>query len=201
MEPHERLKQSRIAAGHPSGSAAARALGIPEPTYLAHENGSRDFRSDPDAVELYARRFATSTEWLVYGRKPLPKGRPALVPLVGYVGAGAMAHFYGTADNPNEFVDAPEGATDKTVAVEIRGDSMGELFDRWIVYYDDIRSPVTPDLLGKICVVALADDRVLVKRIKQSRTEGLYHLLSANGEPILDVAILWAAKVRHIGQR
>ena len=67
MEPHERLKDARIAAGYLEASEAARALGIPEPTYLAHENGSRGFRAKADT---YARKYKVSLEWLLTGRGP-----------------------------------------------------------------------------------------------------------------------------------
>lgn len=126
---------------------------------------------------------------------------PREVKLVGYVGAGAAAHFYGEAEGELGRVPAPDGATESTVAVEVRGESLGALFDRWLVYYDDVRSPVTPDLIGALCVVGLADDRVLVKQIKASRSKGLYHLLSNTEAPILDVPIDWAAKVKNMVPR
>src|SRR5690606_7614356 len=76
----------------------------------------------------------------------------ATVPLVGDVGAGAEAHYYAEAQGPFAMVRAPEGATQSTVAVEVRGESLGPLFDRWLVFYDEVRSPVTPDLIGRLCV-------------------------------------------------
>src|SRR5262245_21011143 len=54
-------------------------------------------------------------------------GGARTVPLVGYVGAGAQAHF--TAAGELGRVPAPEGSTDATVAVEIRGESLGSFFD------------------------------------------------------------------------
>jgi transcriptional regulator with XRE-family HTH domain len=121
------------------------------------------------------------------------------VPLVGYVAAGAAAHF----TNGGELgrVEAPKHATKDTVAVEIRGESLGPLFDSMLVYYDEVRSPVTPDMIGRLCVVGLNDDRVLIKKITRSRTPGLFHLLSNTEGPILDVEIAWAAKVRSIEPR
>ncbi len=124
------------------------------------------------------------------------------VPLVGYVSAGARAYF--NADNEElERVAAPKDATPYTVAVEIRGDSLGALFDMWIVYYDDdeVRSPVTPDMIGRLCVVGLPDDRVLVKRIRKAKTNGFYHLDSNTEPTINDVEIAWAAKVKSMEPR
>lgn len=123
------------------------------------------------------------------------------VPLVGYVGAGAVAHYYASSDDGLGTVPAPEGATATTVAVEVRGDSLGALFEHWLVYYDEVRSPVTHDLLGRLCVVGLPDDRVLVKKIQKSRTPGLYHLLSNTEEPIFDQEVAWAARVRSMMPR
>lgn len=123
------------------------------------------------------------------------------VPLVGYVGAGAEAHFYAESQGPFDMVPAPDGVTPSTVAVEIHGGSLGELFDHWIVFYDDVRSPVTPDLIGRLCIVGLEDDRILIKKIKASKTKGLYHLLSNMEEPILDASVRWAAKVKSMVPR
>lgn len=123
------------------------------------------------------------------------------VPLVGYVGAGAVAHYYAQADSGLGMVPAPEGATDTTVAVEVRGDSLGALFEHWLVFYDEVRSPVTPDMIGRLCVVGLPDDRVLVKKIQRSRTPGLFHLLSNTEGPILDQEVAWAARVRSMMPR
>lgn len=126
---------------------------------------------------------------------------PKEIPLVGYVGAGAEAHFYANGQGPFDLVPAPEGATENTVAVEVRGESLGPLFDHWLVFYDEVRSPVTPDLIGRLCVVGLADDRVLVKLLKRSRTPGYYHLLSNTEPTITDVEVAWAAKVRTMMPR
>lgn len=123
------------------------------------------------------------------------------VPLVGYVGAGAAAHFYAESQGELERVDAPKDATSNTVAVQVQGESLGPLFDQWLVYYDDVRSPVTPDLIGRMCVVGLTDDRVLVKRIRRARTPGFFHLESNNEATINDVEIMWAAKVKSMEPR
>jgi len=69
------------------------------------------------------------------------------------------------------------------------------------VFYDDVRSPVTPDLYGKLCVVGLPDGRILVKQVKPSKTSGLYHLMSQTEGSLLDQEILWAAKVKNMSPR
>jgi hypothetical protein len=140
--------------------------------------------------------FEAMTQWV----DTIPEERT--VPLVGYVGAGAEAHFYALSDGELDRVPAPDGATADTVAVEVRGESLGALFQHWIVYYDEIRSPVTPDMHGKLCVIGLANDKVLVKQIKPSKgAAGFYDLLSNTEDPMKAVAIMWAAKVKSMVPR
>jgi hypothetical protein len=128
-------------------------------------------------------------------------GETRTVPLVGYVGAGAEAHFYAAGDEGLGEVDAPEGSGPNTRAALIRGESLGPLFDSWLVFYDDVRTPVTPDLIGHLCIVGLPNDKVLVKKIQRSRSPGLYHLLSNNEAPIMDQEVLWAARVKNMTPR
>jgi phage repressor protein C with HTH and peptisase S24 domain len=208
----ERLRYARE-KHFKSARIAAKALGIAVSTYGAHERaeapGGRDY--GPDEAKRYGRRFRVTPEWLLTGRKVLPTdGTPGpepeeppspKVPVAGYVGAGAETHFYAVAQGGLDEIDAPEGSTPDTVAVEIRGDSLGTFFDRWLVFYDDVRREVTPDLLGKLCVVGLDDGRVLIKKLQRSRSHGLFNLVSQTEAPILDVTIEWAAKVKSMMPR
>lgn len=123
------------------------------------------------------------------------------VPVVGYVGAGAENHYYDGGQPPNDYVPMPPGGTDKTVAVEIRGDSLGSVFNNWLVYYDEIHEPPSPDLLRKLCVVGLPDGRVLVKKLMRGSAPGLYNLESNFQSTIEDVTVEWAAPVRTMTPR
>lgn len=123
------------------------------------------------------------------------------VPVVGYVGAGAEMHLYAFADSPNDFVPMPENGNENTVAVEVRGSSLGSIFDTWLVYYDQIHTPPTPNMLGKLCVVGLADDRVLVKRLRKGSAPGIYNLESNTEGLIEDVQVMWAAQVKNMTPR
>jgi transcriptional regulator with XRE-family HTH domain len=123
------------------------------------------------------------------------------VSVVGYVGAGAAMHHYASADHPNEYVPMPIGGTENTVAVEIRGSSLGSIFDTWLVYYDEIRRPPTPDMIGKLCVVGLDNDQVLVKKLRRGSAPDLFNLESVTESLIEDVTILWAARVRSMTPR
>lgn len=124
------------------------------------------------------------------------------VPVVGYVQAGAQAQYRPLHDSIIDRVDPPHNATDKTVAFEIRGDSLGELFDQWLVFFDDVRSPVTPDLVGRLCVVGLEDGRVMIKKLTRGR-KGMYTLVSDRDrqDPIENVAVQWAARVKTMVPR
>jgi phage repressor protein C with HTH and peptisase S24 domain len=210
----ERLRTARE-KHFKSARIAAKALGIAVSTYGAHERaeapGGRDY--GPDEAKRYARRFRVTPEWLLTGRKVGPTdGTPfepeapdettaPKVPVAGYVGAGAEAHFYAVAQGDLDEVAAPDGTTPDTISVEIRGDSLGTFFDRWLVFYDDVRREATPDLLGKLCVVGLDDGRVLIKKLQRGRSQGLFNLVSQTEAPILDVAIEWAAKVKSMMPR
>jgi transcriptional regulator with XRE-family HTH domain len=132
-----------------------------------------------------------------------PEGKVVgLVPLVGYVGAGSKAHIYDVPEQYLGDVPAIDGATDKTVAVEIRGDSLGEVFNNWLAYYDDVRRPVTSDLHRKLCVVGLADDRIFIKKLHPTPTPGIYDLISEKkDETIEGVHVKWAAKVKAMTPR
>lgn len=198
-EPFERLQEARRKAGFHAPTDAARAFGWNEITYRAHESGGRGLR--PDAVQRYAKAFRVTPAWIMYGERASieTEQTEGFVPLVGYVGAGAQAHF--TDAGILGEIEAPPGSTDSTVAVEIRGESLGSFFDRWIVFYDDVRRPITPDLIGKLCVVGLADGRVLIKKPIRAKQRGLYHLFSQAEDPILDAAVEWAARVKAIVPR
>lgn len=123
-----------------------------------------------------------------------------VVPIVGAVGAGAEMHFYAEGQAAPDTVKAPDEATASTVAVEIRGTSLGTQFDGWLAFYDDRRSPVTPDLEGRLCVVGLDDGRVLIKTLRKAPGRSKYHLLS-DGANLLDQKVSWAAKVKAIKPR
>jgi Peptidase S24-like len=198
----------------PSGRLAAQAIGIAVSTYGAHERaedpGGRDY--GPNEAKYYAKRFRVTPEWLLTGFGPGPTGEPTIypeqpdpaiprVPVVGYVGAGSTAHFYDVDQGNLDDVVPPEGSTPSTVAVEIRGESLGTVFNRWIVFYDNIHRPVAPELIGELCVVGLTDGRILIKQLQRGKTKGLFNLISSNDKPIQDVEIEWAARVDSIARR
>lgn len=169
----------------------ADAVGMSKGGYVKIEDGDR--RLTADFIARAARTFGVKDSEII-------QTATHMVPVVGYVGAGAEAFFeYG--QGPFDEVEAPDGATEDTVAVEIRGTSLGELFDRWLIFYDQRREPVTSDLIGKLCVIALDDERVVVKKLKRGQLKGRYDLISNTEPPLYDQTVVWAARVKQMVPR
>lgn len=109
---HERLTKARVQAGYQTAADAARALGVKDQTYYAHENGNSGLRAP--VAERYARKFKVSLDWLITGRGEMsPDGVQLLeneiegLPLLGTIQAGHWV----------EAADAHEGANTEMVPV------------------------------------------------------------------------------------
>lgn len=179
-----RLKKLRETAGW-THEQAAEAMGVSRSQFIKLERGER--RLTADYIAAAARAFNVKQSEVITEKET--------VPVVGYVGAGALTHFYSDGHGNLDEVPMPENGTDTTVAVEARGDSLGSFFNQWLIYYDEVRDPPTPDMIGRLCVVGLPDERVLVKKLMRGSKPGLFHLLSQTESPIEDQELLWAAKV------
>lgn len=116
-------------------------------------------------------------------------------PLLGDVGAGGQIV---EADWPGDpdLVDGPEDAPSNTVAVNIKGDSLGHGFDGWRAFYANRRDPFDDTWIGHLCVVGTADGRVLIKWVRRG-THG-FNLISGTGSVEENVSLMWAAKVIDI---
>jgi hypothetical protein len=153
-------------------------------------------------VDRYARAFKVSPGWLLTGEGIGPGGEEFNRPIriVGYVGAGSEAHFYDGGQFAPEFAPMPRYGNfkpgDDVVAVVVRGDSLGSLFNGWTLFYSDVKDPADPSLLKKLCVVGLADERVLVKKLLKGSVPGRYNLESQTEGLIEDAEVVWAAEVR-----
>jgi SOS-response transcriptional repressor LexA len=123
-----------------------------------------------------------------------------MISLVGYVGAGAEV--FAIDDHAKgaglDEVESPwSELAPSTVAVKVRGDSMAPAYyDGDLIFYE-VTSADFRHLLGKECVVALTDGRRFIKQLRRTQS-GDWYLHSHNAEPILGVAIEWAAKVRLV---
>jgi hypothetical protein len=154
-----------------------------------------------------------SPEWLLTGRGQGPRDEfrgiafvpeeetTPKVPVIGYVGAADEAHFYAVAQGDLDHVLQPSGSSNSTVAVDIRGDSLGPWFNKWLVFYDSVRRPPTPDVIGEFCIVGMSDGRILLKQVHKGGAEGLYNLSSPDQPTIIDAKIEWVSKITSLSQR
>lgn len=195
MSVGKRIKEARVARGWSQGQLGERA-GVSQTGISSWERG----RTEPTRDDV--RRVAAALGVEVGEIELGPDGGATdSVSVVGYVSAGAALVQFGAGQGPFETVPAPRFKTESTVAVEVRGTSLGPAFDQSVIFYDDVRSPVTPDLIGRLCVVALSDDRVLVKVLRQGEN-GRFHLLSNTAEePIWNADVVWAARVTEVRPR
>lgn len=190
--------EKRLEAVGLSATAASNAAGKPDAIRnmrRAVENGTRHGVSTVTLAAL-APVLKTTQAWLMTGREGA-----RMIPVMGYAAAGNdTVVLYSEADGPLDEIEAPEWATTHTVAVRVKGTSLGRFLDGWIAFYDDRRDPPDESLHGQVCVCGLADGRVMVKKLRASATKGLYHLESETEPTLFDVRVEWAAKVREFRQ-
>jgi transcriptional regulator with XRE-family HTH domain len=185
-----RLKELREEKGW-THDRAAKECGMSRGHFIKLERGER--RLNSHNLELFSKAFGVSQSDILTVK---------LVPVVGKVRAGESIEMEdANAQGPFDYVHGPEGTTDATVAVEIEGDSLGPAFHDWRIFYDDIRTPPTPDMFGRLCVVALPNGKVLVKVLKPGSGTGLYTLVPQFGSPLFDQTVVWAALVKALMPR
>lgn len=98
-----------------------------------------------------------------------------------------------------DLVPIPPGGADQAVALLIAGDSMrGLADDGGLIYFEDQRTPPTPDMLGHLVVVETDKDEVLVKRLLRGSKANLFDLESIVGETRRDCRLRWAAHITAI---
>lgn len=123
-----------------------------------------------------------------------------LIPIRGFVGASPDGRIrFSTGDATNDFALMPIGATAKSIALYVDGPSMKGTADPGsLVFYEETRSPPTPDMLGHVVVVETAFGDVLVKRLLKGAHKGVYDLESTNGHRMEDQRLRWAAHIISI---
>jgi phage repressor protein C with HTH and peptisase S24 domain len=165
-----------MAAGFERASDAARAIGVAEPTYLGHENGSRGFRADD--AQKYASRFGVNFEWLMTGKGEMrPRGAQApqteavrapfdpppisLMPLDVPVMGTAVGGSDGAFELNGQVVDyvrRPPGIAKNpnVFCIYVHGDSMSPRFEQGELIYCNPTRPARP---GDYVVVELKPSR------------------------------------------
>lgn len=187
-----RIKELRNKLGL-SQEALADRVGLSYQQVGKLERG--DQRLKTDQLVLFAEALGVTPPTLL----PSDSGS---VPVVGYVGAGA--EIFPVDDHARgqglDRVRAPAGMEPRdTVAVRIRGDSMLPLEDGWLLFYSRREEATAEEIVGHLCVVKLAGDGpTLVKKVRPGYRRGRFNLLSTNADPIEDVELEWAARVRAV---
>lgn len=193
----------RLDALGKSGHSASKEAGLSSDAIRNMERAVKEGKRSgvsTKTVTALAPVLQTTVAWLLEGEGS-EEVTSETVPVVGYVSAGAELALYDQGQGPFDYVTPPRDAKPTTVAAQVKGVSLGPLLDESIIFYDNIHSPITPDLHGKLCVAGLDDGRVVVKQIMPGDA-GRYHLLSNSAEPpIFNAELLWAAKVTEIRPR
>ena len=145
------------------------------------------------SLRALAKALSVNPVWLDTG-----EGTPELVlsageeverEVIGYVGAGGEAVFEPVPIGTIRLMSS----SDTTVAVQIRGDSLGHGFDGWYAVYDNVQNPVTDALSARLCVVGTSDGRTLIKWIYA--TGKTHMLVSGTGANERGVKLAWGAEV------
>jgi phage repressor protein C with HTH and peptisase S24 domain len=208
LDRSQRLRTARKAAGYRTAKAAAAAFDWNGNTYGANENGNAPFSFQ--RAKVYASAFGVRAEWLYDGTPPEREwvgGTSApdnmlerLAPVIGKVGADAEGMvLFATGQSAGDLVPIPPGGSDKAVALQVVGHSMrGLVDDGGLIYFEDQRTPPSPDMLGHVVVVETDSDEVLVKRLLRGSRPGHYDLESLVGPTRHDCRIRWAAHITAI---
>lgn len=171
----------------------AAIIGTTRATIMKLEKGNMQLTTT--WMEKIARALKCSAMDLIFDTSP------PMVPVMGYVGAGAEVFPLETAETLEE-VECPTGyLPENIVALRVRGDSMEpQMEDGWLIFYRRETDGVPPDCIGELCIVALENNGLLVKKVRQGSMPGLYHLVSKNPnrEPVVDAKLLWASRVIDI---
>src|SRR6266481_6461414 len=62
-----------------------------------------------------------------------------------------------------------ENASRARPATDMSNARFASFFNRWLIFYDDVRQAATLDHIGELCVVGLEDNRILVKQMQPGR--------------------------------
>lgn len=198
-ERRHRLREARIEKGFETAAAAADAFGWNRNTYASNENGNAPF-SYRRAKE-YAAAFGVRPEWLYDATGPMrPIAEAGFVPIIGRVGANPDGVvLFATGQEAGDLAPIPPGGSDKAVALRVVGHSMsGVADDGALIYFEDQRTPPTPDMLGQVVVVETDGDEVLVKRLLRGSSPGRFDLESVAGPTRHDARLRWAAHITAI---
>jgi SOS-response transcriptional repressor LexA len=122
------------------------------------------------------------------------------VPIIGRVGANPDGVvLFAMGQEAGDLAPIPPGGTERAVALRVVGHSMrGIADDGALIYFEDQRTPPSPDMLGEVVVVETDTDEVLVKRLLRGSKANRYDLESLVGPTRRDAKLRWAAHITAI---
>lgn len=199
--PSERLRLARKNAGFDSAAAAARAMGISEPTYAGHENGSRGIPAAKAAK--YARAFKVTPEYIIYGKSDggapvevrngeAPPEGTGLVPVYDVQASAGHGAIVYDEDHVSSLA-FPMGYLRKLTRakphdlriITVKGDSMEPtLHDDDVVMIDTSKHDLSFDGLF---VIRDNGEALMVKRIGRASRSGYVTIISDNRDQYLPV--------------
>ncbi|MBB6353519.1 XRE family transcriptional regulator [Aminobacter aganoensis] len=193
MELKTAIRRLRTVASLNQGEFAD-VLGVTQPTVSRWERGSKPEFEHVAKLKAFADERGIDFDLSETGWET---GWTQTVSIFGYVGAGAEVTPILHDDNhgiDHAEVDFP--IPDGTGAVIVRGDSQMPVFEDGdlVGYHKEGRPP--HDLIGRTCILRLADGRMYIKKLRRGSSDGLYTLVSSNAADIEDVVIEWAAPFR-----
>jgi hypothetical protein len=155
-----------------------------------------------EVIQPLARELGCSVQYLVDADyDPAIGGEVGpVIQIRGNVGASTEGRVqFATGDTPNDIAIMPQGVSPGSVALYVRGGSMPGIADEGsLIFYEEVRSPPTPDMLGQVVVVETEDNQVLVKRLLRGERRGLYDLESIGSELLQNKRLRWAAHIQAI---
>lgn len=172
--------------------------------YLSDFLNGKKQKVGADVLGPLAAELECSVEFLmdanVTDPAPRPEGEEALVPIRGYVGASPDGRVtFGTGDPTNDFALVPVGANRNSLALYVNGHSMRGIADHGaLIFYEETRTPPTPDMLNQPVVVQTEEGDVMVKYLRRGSRKGFFDLESTAAEPLHDVRLTWAAHIQSI---
>jgi hypothetical protein len=182
-----------------SAAAASKAAGLSEDAIRNMKRAeTKEGRAGVSTRTLsaLAKVLGTTSGWLMDGSGPEETAGEPTTLLLGRVGANAASTvLYSTGDPTNSVVPALNWAPD-AVAVQVSGDSCGEIYpDGSLLWFERQDTPPSPDLIGEIVVLETEEGHVLVKRLERGEKRGLYDLKSVVGETLRGQRLKWAARI------
>ncbi len=174
-----RLKQARILAGFKSVTSAAESLGVPYPTYAAHENASRGIETD--AARHYARRYNVSLDWLLTGKTagaPTEVKGVRPVTVAAHIQAGVWTESWEWSPDEQYTVYVPDDAEYHgytLYAAETKGPSMNKRYpERTVLVFTNVTETGESPVPGKRYIVE--------RRRADGEAEHTVKLLHKDGE-------------------